>query len=76
MDKLARHLIGYSSAMEGKPRGIVLSEVSQSQEAAECVMPSVEHCSSEREQISGCWGGMGSVTRESVEELSGSWPGL
>ena len=59
MDKLARHSIGYSSAMEGKPRGIVLSEVSQSQEAAEYVMPSVGHSCSEREQISGCWGRIG-----------------
>ena len=43
MDKLARHSIGYSSTVERKPRGILLSEVSQSQEAAECVMPSVGH---------------------------------
>ena len=76
MDKLARHSIGYSSVTEGKPRGIVLSEVSQSLEAAEYVMPSVRHSCSEREQISGCWAGLGGVTRESIEELSASWPGL
>ena len=34
MDKLVRHSIGYFSAVERKPRGILLSEVSQSQEAA------------------------------------------
>ena len=43
MDKLARHSIGYSSAVERKPRGILLSEVIQSEAAAECVMPSVGH---------------------------------
>ena len=31
---------------------------------------------SDREQISGCWGGMGGVTRQSIGELSGSWIGL